>query len=126
MINKTFTIDITGMIKETPPYELNYKEKSYKFIGNNKEKINFRIRTMIDRRYNKKFNASQDFYKKIFIIEEYTDTQRTRVIPVYSGEELKLLASSVDGKDNLKLGRLVGMYRKLYSRDIVVIFYYSD
>lgn len=121
MINTTWTIDITGMIKKDSTV-LNYKEKSYNFVANDKTKINFRIRTIIDRRYNKKFNKSQDYYKKIFIIED--DTNRQRVVEAYPAEELRLLASSVGGKDNLKLGRLVGMYSKIYSRDIVVIFYY--
>ncbi|GAF90670.1 unnamed protein product [marine sediment metagenome] len=123
MIKITFTIDITGMIGTTP-YELNYKEKSFSFIGDDKETISFRLRTIIDRRYNQKFNKHQDFFKKIFIIEKYNDTNSTRVVPVYPAEEFKLLASSVGGRDNLKLGRLVGAYNKLYPRDIVEVYYY--
>jgi len=123
MIDSTFLIDITGMINGKST-ELNYQEKEYKITGTDNVTISFRLRTMIDRRYQKKYNKAEDFYKKIFIIEEYSETNRQRVVEVYPAVELKLLANSVGGKDNLKLGRLVGMHTKRGERDEVIIFYY--
>lgn len=115
MIKATFIIDITSKITD----QLNYKERICELIIDSKEKYTVNLRAVIDRAYNETYNSYKDFYKKLGF--KYNG----HFYPVYIGEELRLLALSVGGKDNLKLGKIVGMWHIYHGREVVIFFVYE-
>lgn len=118
MIKDTVVIDVdpqdVGVIDV-----LNYIEKEYKVTIKGGRKYNISIRSTIDRAYNVDYNKHRDFYKRFILIWE------GRVYPVYDAEGLKIMASTVNGKDNLELGEIVAMWYRMQGRNVIILFFYE-
>lgn len=125
MIKATFYIDITNKINGvdmgnfTADTSLNYKEQTYNLNVNPTEQYQVTIRPVIDRAYNSPYNSYKDYYKTL--IFKYDG----QCIPVYPSIDLKALALSVGGKDNLELGKIVAMHYFYEDREGVVFFVYE-
>lgn len=119
MIKDTVVIDVDpqniGIIDD-----LNYKEKQYKIVTKDGTKYILALRSVIDREYNIAYNVHRDFYKKFLFV------WNGHVFPIYDAEELKIMASSVGGKDNLELGEIVGMWYRMYGRNVIILFFYEN
>lgn len=119
MIKDTVVIEVDPIQELGVIDELNYLGREYKIITKDGTKYEVVLRSVIDRAYHIAYNAHQEFYKRFVLL------WNGHVFPIYDAEELKVMASSVGGKDNLELGEILGMWYRMHGRNIIVLFFYE-
>jgi len=119
MIKDTVVIDVEPVQEKGVLDELNYLGREYKITIKEGTKYELVLRSVIDREYNNAYNEHRDFYKRFVLV------WNGHVFPIYDAEELKVMASSVGGKDNLELGEIVGMWYRMHGRNVIILFFYE-